>query len=207
VPGYAPVLMFKPQNPRAAALLREIRSRHPGFREAVLADARVALRHQAEPEELRSGLEAVIQLVGLIWTTDAFLAQMLYRLKARLQRARVPVLPRIAHRLAIATGQVAIGDPVVVHPGLYLLHGQVVIDGLVEIQPGAVIGPFVTIGLRSGDIAGPTVERDVTIGTGAKVLGRVTVGADASVGANSVVVDDVPPGATVVGVPGRARTD
>src|SRR5262245_3555311 len=171
--------MFKPQNPRAAALLREISSRHPGFIEAVLADARVTLRHQAEPEELRSGVGAGIQVLRLIWSTDAFLAQVLYRAKARLQRAGVPLLPRLAHRLAIATGQVAIGDPVVVQPGFYLLHGQVVIDGVVEIQPGAVIGPFVTIGLRSGEIAGPTVERDVTIGTGAKLLGGIRVGTGA----------------------------
>lgn len=195
--------MFKPQNPRAAALLREIASRQPGFREAVLADARVTLRQQAEPEELRPGIAAAIQILRLALTTDAFFAQMLYRLKARLQRAAVPVLPRIAHRLAIVTGQVAIGDPVLIKPGLYLLHGQVVIDGVVEIGPGAVIGPFVTIGLRSGDIAGPTLERDVTVGTGAKLLGRIRVGTGASVGANAVVVDDVAPGTTVIGVPAR----
>ena len=195
--------MPKPQNPRAAALMSEIAARHPGFREAVLGDARVTLRHQAKAEELRPGIAGLIQILRLVWVTDAFLAQVLYRLKARLQRAGIPVLPRLAHRLAILTGQVAIGDPVVVHPGLYLLHGQVVIDGVVEIQPGAVIGPFVTIGLRSGDISGPIVERDATIGTGAKVLGRIRVGASASIGANSVVVDDVGPGETVVGAPAR----
>jgi serine O-acetyltransferase len=195
--------MFKPQNPRAATLMREIRVRHPGFREAVLADARVTLRHRGEREELRSGIDAAIQVLRLIWESDAFVAQVLYRLKARLQRSGVPVLPRIAHRLAIMIGQVAIGDPVVVHPGLYLLHGQVVIDGLVEIHPGAVIGPFVTLGLRSGDIAGPTLEREVTIGAGATLLGGIRVGAGASVGANAVVLDDVPPGATVVGAPAR----
>ena len=128
---------------------------------------------------------------------------MLYRLKARLQRSGVPVLPRIAHGLAIMIGQVTIGDPVVIHPGLYLLHGQVVIDGVVEIHPGVVIGPFVTLGLRSGDIAGPTIHRDVTIGTGARLIGGIHVGEGASVGANAVVVDDVPAGATVVGAPAR----
>src|SRR5215204_4143404 len=121
VRGYAPVSVFKPQNPRAEFLMSGIRSRHPGFREAVLADARVTLRHRGEREELRGGLDSVIQVMRLIWTSDAFLAQVLYRLKARLQRSGVPVLPRIAHRLAIVTGQVVIGDPVVVHPGVYLL--------------------------------------------------------------------------------------
>jgi serine O-acetyltransferase len=195
--------MFKPENPLAESLMGEIRGRHPGFREAVVADARVTLRHRGEREELRSPLDAAFQVLRLSWASDAFLAQILYRLKARLQRLGVPVLPRIAHRLAIAIGQVAIGDPVVIHPGLYLLHGQVVIDGVVEIHPGVVIGPFVTLGVRSGDIAGPTIERDVTIGTGAKLLGGIRVGAGAHVGANAVVVDDVPPGATAVGAPAR----
>ena len=161
--------------------------------------ARVTLRHRGEREEFRSDVDALIQVLRLSFASDAFLAQVLYRLKARLQRAGVPVLPRIAHRLAIVTGQVAIGDPVVVHPGMYLLHGQVVVDGVVEIHPGVVIGPFVTIGLRSGDIAGPTVEADVSIGTGAKLLGGIRVGAGAAVGANAVVVDDVAPGLTVAG--------
>ena len=47
--------------------------------------------------------------------------------------------------------QVSIGDPVVA-PGVYIVHGQVVLDGLVGIGPGVVISPFVTIGLRAGDV-------------------------------------------------------
>ncbi len=94
----------------------------------------------------------------------------------------------------MACAQVSIGDPVVVRPGVYLIHGQVVIDGVIEIHEGVVIAPFVTIGLRSGDVRGPTIERGANIGTGAKVIGPVTVGAGATVGANAVVVDDVPGG-------------
>jgi serine O-acetyltransferase len=199
--------MLNPENPMARTLMSEIRARHPRLREALVADARVALLHRGERHELRSRGDAAFQVLRLIWSADAFLALALYRVKAALQRRGVPVLPRLAHWLAMATGQVVIGDPVIVHPGLYLLHGQVVIDGVVEIQPGVVIGPFVTIGLRSGDIAGPSIEKDVHIGTGAKVLGRVRVGAGSSIGANSVVVDDVPPGITVVGAPARPTTE
>ena len=65
----------------------------------------------------------------------------------------MPVLPRIAHRLAMVLAQVSIGDPVVMHPGVYIVHGQVVIDGLAEIHPGVTIAPWVTIGLRAGDSA------------------------------------------------------
>lgn len=182
---------------------RELRSRHPRFREAVVADARVTARYRGERCEFRSGPDVVLQLVRLAWVSDAFLAQVAYRAKARLQALGVPVLPRVAHRLAMALAQVSIGDPVVVHGGIYILHGQVVVDGLVEIHPGVAIAPFVTIGLRAGDVRGATIERDVSIGTGAKVIGPVTVGAGARVGANAVVVDDVAPGDTVVGAPAR----
>jgi serine O-acetyltransferase len=187
--------------PQAHDLLREVRSRHPGLREAVLADIHVTLVHRGEHRQLDSRGGAILQLLRLIWITDGFLAQVLYRFKAALQRRGVPLLPRLAHRLALITGQVSIGDPVLVHPGLCLLHGQVVIDGFVEVHPGVVISPFVTIGLQPSDIAGPTIEREVRIGTGAKVLGPITVGAAAVIGANSVVLDDVPEGATVVGAP------
>jgi serine O-acetyltransferase len=188
----------------ARSLMREIRSRHPRLREALLADARVTAAHRGERNQFRSRADAALQVLRLMWVSDAFLAQALYRLKARLQAIGVPILPRVAHRLALATAQVSIGDPVVIHPGIYLVHGQVVIDGIVEISPGAVIGPFVTVGLRAGDVVGPTLESGVTIGTGAKVLGRVTVGAGAQIGANAVVLEDVPAATTVVGIPAKA---
>ncbi len=135
--------------------------------------------------------------------SDAFLAQAFYRAKARLQALGIPVLPRLAHRLAMMTAQVCIGDPVVVRPGVYIAHGQVVIDGLVEVHRGVVIFPWVTIGLRAGDVRGPTIGRNVHIGSGAKIIGPVTVHRGAQIGANAVVVDDVPAGTSVVGVEAR----
>lgn len=180
-----------------------LRARHPGFWEAVREDARVTALHRGERHEFRSQADAVLQALRLAWTSDAFLAQALYRAKSRLQALGVPVLPRLLHRLAVVLAQVSIGDPVVMAPGVYVVHGQVVADGLVEIGPGVVISPFVTIGLRAGDVTGPSVERDVSIGTGAKLIGPVRVGAGARIGAGAVVVSDVPPGATVVGVPAR----
>ena len=157
--------------------------------------------HRGERNEFRSTLDAAVQILRLCWVSDAFAAQVLYRLKASLQARGIPVVPRIAHRLAMMLAQVSIGDPVIVQPGVYIIHGQIVIDGLVEVGPGAVIGPWVTIGLRAGNVQGATLERDVQIGTGTKVIGPVRIGAGARVGANAVVVADVDPGATVVGVP------
>ena len=188
------------------AFLRDLRARHPGLREALVADARITAAYRGERHEFRSRLDVAMQILRLAWVTDAFLAQALYRGKAWLQAHGVPLLPRVAHRLAMMLAQVSIGDPVVVQPGVYIVHGAVVIDGTVEIASGVTIAPWVTIGLRAGDYRGATIERNVSIGTGAKIIGAVRVGEGATIGANAVVVDDVPAGVTVVGAPARAVT-
>jgi serine O-acetyltransferase len=191
------------QRPSQQEFWRALRARHPGLREALTADARVTALHRGERYEFRSRLDAAAQIARLAWVSDAFLAQALYRAKARMQALGVPILPRLAHRLAMALAQISIGDPVVMHPGVYIIHGQFVADGLVEIHSGAVIAPFVTIGLRAGDVTGATIESNVSIGTGAKVIGAVKVGQGAQIGANAVVVNDVAAGTTVVGAPAR----
>jgi serine O-acetyltransferase len=187
-----------------AAFWRALRARHPRFWVALREDARVTALHRGERHEFRSTPDALGQVLRLAWVSDAFLAQALYRAKARLQALAVPVLPRLLHKLAMASAQVSIGDPVVVAPGIYIVHGHVVADGLVQINSGVVISPFVTIGLRAGDVSGPTIERYASIGTGAKVIGPVRIGEGARVGAGAVVVEDVPAGATAVGVPARS---
>jgi len=103
----------------------------------------------------------------------------------------------------VAWAQLSVGDPVLIHPGIILPHGHVVIDGFAEIHRGVRIRPFVTIGLKEGVITGPKIHEGAAIGTGAKVLGPVTVGKHAVVGANAVVVGDVAPRAVVGGVPAR----
>jgi serine O-acetyltransferase len=185
------------------ALMRSIRRRQPPFTAAVLGDARVAAGYRGERSEFRSAPDALLQVLRLCWASDAFAAQVLYRAKAAMQAKGIPVLPQVAHRLGMAIAQLSIGDPVVIEPGLYVIHGQVVIDGLVTIGAGTVVAPWVTIGLRAGDVQGATIGRGVQIGTGAKVIGPVQVGDLAQIGANAVVVTDVASKTTVVGAPAR----
>ena len=90
--------------------------------------------------------------------------------------------------------------------GVFIDHGTgVVIGETAEVATGVVIYQGVTLG-GTGKEKGkrhPTIERDVVISSGAKVLGGFTVGEGAKIGAGAVVLKEVPPYATVVGVPGR----
>lgn len=185
------------------AFRRALAKRHPPFFEALIADARITAGMRGERQHFKTRADALVQALRLMWVSDAFLAHAAYRLKARLQALGIPVLPRIFHHIAMIAAQVSIGDPVLMHPGVYIVHGQVVADGLVEIHSGAVLRPWITIGLIGGGVEGPTIGPGARIGTGAKVLGHVTVGKNAQVGANAVVLEDVAPGTTVVGAPAK----
>jgi serine O-acetyltransferase len=180
-----------------------IRTAHPPFAKAVLVDAQVAAGRRGERSEYRNKADAVIQVMRLAIVTDSFFGQICYRAKARCQTHRIPLLPRLLHLMAIRNGGICIGDPVVMHPGVHIPHGNVVVNGGVEIHPGAVLAPFTTLGLVSTAAGGPRIGPFASIGTGAKVLGPVKIGARAKIGANAVVLSDVPAGATAVGAPAR----
>lgn len=199
----APAKHTPPTKKQRQELMRKFRSKFPSFRRAVREDVRVYCMFRGERSELRSRADLVWQVARLSWQTDAFFALLLYRLKASLQVHDVPILPSLLHRAAMMTGQVCIGDPVIVAAGIYLPHGAVVIDGIVEIGHAVEVRPWVTIGLKEGNVVGAKIRDRAHIGTGAKVIGPVTIGHDAVIGANAVVVKDVAPGATVAGVPAR----
>lgn len=181
-----------------------VRSRHPPFLEAVLADARIAAAYRGERHEFRSRLDGVLQALRLALTTDAFLGLVLYRLKAHLQTRGIPVLPLLAHRLALVFGHVSIADTVVVGPGVFIPSGQVIVYGVGEIESLATLMPWVTLGPAPGGAVGPRIRAGAIVGTGATILGDVEVGPNARVGTNAVVFDDVPGNTTVVGMPAQA---
>jgi serine O-acetyltransferase len=187
--------------------IREVQPRQPGFLDALLADARVAAAYRGERNEFRSRLDGVRQALRLMLQTDAFLALAAYRAKARLQALGIPVLPWLAHRLAISSGQISIADTALVHPGVFIPSGQVVVYGSVEINAGVTLLPWVLIGPLGGGVRGPTIGPFVQIGAGAKVMGEIEVGTGSRVGTNAVVLEDVPPNTTVVGMPARPVTD
>ena len=99
-----------------------------------------------------------------------------------------------------------------IHPGatigkrFFIDHGMgVVIGETAEIGDNVTLYHGVTLGGVSWEKTKrhPTLEDNVVVGSGAKVLGPFTVGRNSKIGSNSVVVKEVPENSTVVGIPGR----
>jgi serine O-acetyltransferase len=133
-------------------------------------------------------------------------ALLAHRTAHALCEAGVPLLPRaIAYVSRTVTG-VEIHPAAKIGEAFFIDHGSGVVIG-----ETAVIGDCVTLyqGVTLGGTGfqrgkrHPTVGDNVTVGSGAKLLGPIAVGDGAKIGANTVVVEDVPPCATVVGNPGH----
>lgn len=158
--------------------LRSIRERDP------------AARSSAEVFFLYSGFHAVIY----------------YRLAHRLLGMHLRGLARWVSQMGRFFTGIEIHPAAEIGRGLFIDHGMgVVIGETCKIGNNVTIYQGVTLG-GTGKERGkrhPTVGDDVVIGAGAKVLGPFTVGSGAKVGAGAVVLDEVPPGATVAGVPAK----
>ncbi|PTL54130.1 serine O-acetyltransferase [Paraconexibacter algicola] len=133
-------------------------------------------------------------------------ALLAHRVAHALDEVGVPVVPRaIANVTRTVTG-IEIHPAARVGRGLFIDHGMgVVIGETAEVGEDVTLYQGVTLG-GTGFATGkrhPTVGANVTIGSGAKLLGPITVGHGAKIGANTVVIHDVPPNSTVVGNPGH----
>ena len=93
-----------------------------------------------------------------------------------------------------------IGRRVFIDHGVGVVIGETTIvgDDVLIYQQVTLGGVSLTSGKRH-----PTLENNVVIGAGSKVLGNITIGKNSKVGANSVVVKDVPCDSTAIGVPAR----
>lgn len=173
----------------------------PDFRALVASD--FAAIHERDPAA-RGRLETALCYPGL----HAIFA---YRVANGLWRRGFRFGGRLISYMARATTGIDIHPGATIGPGFFIDHGAGVVIG-----ETAQVGKDVTLyhGVTLGGVSWspgkrhPTLEDNVMVGAGAKILGPVTLGAEVRVGSNSVVVEDVPPGYTVVGIPARiVRTD
>jgi serine O-acetyltransferase len=133
-------------------------------------------------------------------------ALLSHRVAHALDGAGVPVAPRTIAYLSRSLTGIEIHPAAQIGDGLFIDHGMgVVIGETAEVGDDVTMYQGVTLG-GTGFATGkrhPTVEANVTIGSGSKLLGPITIGHGAKIGANAVVIHDVPPNATVVGNPGH----
>jgi len=145
-----------------------------------------------------------------IFTCPGFQAILFHRFNHWLWQKKLFLLARMsAHIARFLTG-------IEIHPGaiigrrFFIDHGMgIVIGETSEIGDNCSIYHGVTLGgtTWSKGKRHPTLEDDVVIGAGAKILGPITIGKGSHIGSNSVVVKNVPAASTVVGIPGHIVTD
>ncbi len=142
-----------------------------------------------------------------IWLTYSGVKALAWHRWANfLYRIKLKTLARLTSQYAKFLTGIEIHPAAKIAGGVFIDHGTgVVIGETAVIEEGVVIYQGVTLG-GTGKEKGkrhPTIKRGVMISAGAKVLGGFTVGEYAKIGAGAVVLKEVPPYATVVGVPGN----
>lgn len=134
--------------------------------------------------------------------TDGSSAMVLYRWMQWAQRHQLIPLAMLFNKINVVCGNCVIGRGADFESGFVIVHSLgVVINTSVRGGKNVVIEHQVTIGAEKGQ--SPVLGDGVFVGAGAKILGAVRIGKGAKIGANAVVLEDVPEGATAVGVPAR----
>src|SRR4051795_2858827 len=165
--------------------------------------------------ELREDLTAALERdpaardigrIEIFLTYGGVQAVLNHRIAHAMNDAGVPVAPHaLAYLSRMVTG-VEIHPAAQIGRALFIDHGAgVVIGETAEIGDNVTLYQGVTLG-GTGFQRGkrhPTIENNVVVGSGAKILGPVEVGNCSKIGANSVVIHDVPENSTVVGNPGH----
>lgn len=164
---------------------------------------------KAVREDIRCIFErdpAARNVLEVLTTYPGLHAVILHRISHRLWRWRLKWLARFLAMFNRWLTGIEIHPAAVLGRRFFIDHGMGVVIG-----ETAVIGDDCTIyhGVTLGGTSWgkgkrhPTLGNNVIIGAGAKVLGPIAVGEGARIGSNAVAVRDVPPGSTVVGIPGH----
>jgi serine O-acetyltransferase len=170
--------------------------------------ARVAKELHCDVQAVRDRDPAArgVTSLEILATWPGVHALLSHRLAHALHEVGVPFVPRVMSMSARAVTGIEIHPAAKIGRAFFVDHGAgVVIGETAEIGRDVTLYQGVTLG-GTGFASGkrhPTVQDNVTVGSGAKLLGPITIGHGAKIGANTVVIHDVPPNSTVVGNPGH----
>ncbi len=149
---------------------------------------------------------AATSTLEVIFAYPGFHARQLHRLAHTLHNSGLRLPARLISHLSRALTGIEIHPCARIGERFFIDHGMgVVIGETTIIGDDCHLYQGVTLGGTSTKRAKrhPTLGAGVVVGAGAKVIGAVNIGAGAKIGAGSVVVTNVPPNASVVGVPGH----
>ena len=135
-----------------------------------------------------------------------FQALVLHRISHKLWNYKLPLLPRVLSQFTRTITGIEIHPGAKIGRGVFIDHGMgVVIGETSEIGDRCLLYQGVTLGGTGKDSGKrhPTLQENVVVGAGAKVLGAINIGSNTRIGAGSVVVKNVERNCTVVGIPGR----
>lgn len=142
----------------------------------------------------------------VVLTYSGFHALVMYRFAHFMHIHGYKLIARMVSQLAKFFTGIEIHPGAKIGSGVFIDHGEgVVIGETAVVGNNVVLYQGVTLGGTGKDKGKrhPTIEDNVMISAGAKILGPFTVGKNAKIGAGSIVLKEVPANATVVGVPGR----
>ena len=139
----------------------------------------------------------------VVLANESYRITALFRVRQAARRWHVPLVNHLLRRVQTILFAIEIDRDVTLGDGVYFVHPM-----------GTVVGGDSRIGARVRfygnntvgtirDDGYPTIEDDVWVGAGARILGPIRVGAGARIGANAVVLQDVPPNHVAVGVPAK----
>src|SRR3954463_1714036 len=170
--------------------------------------ARVAreLRHDLTAAQDRDPAARSLGRVEILLTYGGVQALLTHRVAHALHDVGVPFVPFVISNTSKMVTGVEIHPAARIGDSLFIDHGAgVVIGETAEIGDNVTLYQGVTLG-GTGFQRGkrhPTIENNVVVGSGAKLLGPISVGSCSRIGANSVGIHDVPANSTVVGNPGH----
>ena len=156
-----------------------------------------------ELAQVACGQNNVQALLRVVLSYDSFQVTSLNRARLWARRHRIPFINHALRVVQTAVHGIEIGKDVRLGHGVWFIHPLgIVIGGNTRVGNRVRFFGNNTLGQARED-GYPTLEDDVWVGAGARILGPITVGARSKIGANAVVLTDVPPDSIAVGVPAR----
>jgi serine O-acetyltransferase len=173
------------------------------FKELLIGDLQRQYYYEGNPDRQATIFGAIQRTIN-----PRFAPVVLFRLAQYLYHSGLKPLAKILSLISFIVFGIEIGLQCKIDGGLYVPHTVGTVIGADRIGRNVTIFQGVTLGAKELDLGfnpdkRPSIGDNVTIGSGAKVLGRITIGNNVTIGANAVVTKSLPDNVVAVGIPAR----